>query len=48
MKDINDMNIFEFYRVIDYLNEKSRADSGKFTKLNKRQKRMIKEAKNGK
>ena len=46
MKDINDMSLFEFERVTQYLVDKNKGVSGKFHGLSEKQKRMIKEAKN--
>lgn len=45
MEDINNMSLFEFDRVTEYLIDKSKGKSGKFHDMSEKQKRMIKEAK---
>lgn len=45
MKDINEMNLFEFLRVLKYFDIKSKKQKGGFVPLSSRQKRMIAEAK---
>ena len=48
MSDINNMDLFEFYRVLEYFEIKHKSSTGGFVPLDSRQKRMIQEAKNGK
>lgn len=45
MRDINIMNLFEFERVTEFLIDRQKSKSGKFSKLSERQKRMIEESK---
>lgn len=45
MRDINNMELFEFERLTSFLVDKNKGTSGKFHGLSMKQKRMIEEAK---
>ena len=45
MQDINNMNLKEFYSLLDYLKTKNDKQSGKAVPLKQSQKDMIKKAK---